>query len=38
MLMSKAVDAVAATTSGKRAMAVEAFAKALRQVRFSTAV
>lgn len=32
MLMSKAVDAVAATTSGKRAMAVEAFAKALRQL------
>lgn len=32
MLMSKAVDAVAAITSGKRAMAVEAFAKALRQL------
>lgn len=33
MLMSKAVDAIATTTSGKRAMAVEAFGKALRQVQ-----
>ncbi|KAJ1929931.1 T-complex protein 1 subunit beta [Tieghemiomyces parasiticus] len=31
-LMSKAVDALAATTAGKRAIAVEAFAKGLRQM------
>ncbi|RKP34779.1 T-complex protein 1 subunit beta [Dimargaris cristalligena] len=31
-LMSKAVDALAATTPGKQAVAVEAFAKALRQM------
>ncbi|RUS17694.1 T-complex protein 1 subunit beta [Endogone sp. FLAS-F59071] len=32
MLMSKAVDEVAATTAGKKAVAVESFAKALRQM------
>lgn len=32
MLMSKAVDEVAKTTSGKKALAVEAFGKALRQL------
>ncbi|KAI9223388.1 T-complex protein 1 subunit beta [Blastocladiella britannica] len=32
MLMSKAVDAIAAKTAGKKAMAVEGFARALRQM------
>jgi len=32
MLMANAVDVLAATTAGKRAIAVEAFAKALRQL------
>jgi T-complex protein 1 subunit beta len=32
MLMAKAVDEVAAVTSGKKALAVEGFARALRQV------
>lgn len=32
MLMSKAVDEVAATTAGKKAVAVESFARALRQM------
>ncbi|CAI2190136.1 16313_t:CDS:10, partial [Funneliformis geosporum] len=32
MLMSKAVDEVAATTAGKKAIAIESFAKALRQI------
>lgn len=32
MHMAKAADAVAATTTGKEAMAVESFAKALRQL------
>lgn len=32
MTMAKAVDAVAMTTSGKQAIAVESFAKALRQL------
>ncbi|KAJ3080878.1 T-complex protein 1 subunit beta, partial [Quaeritorhiza haematococci] len=32
MLMSKAVDAVAAVTPGKKALAIEAFARALRQL------
>ena len=33
MLMAKAVDEVAVTTSGKKAIAIESFARALRQVR-----
>jgi T-complex protein 1 subunit beta len=32
VLMSKAVDEVAVTTAGKKAIAIESFAKALRQV------
>ncbi|KAJ3041420.1 T-complex protein 1 subunit beta [Rhizophlyctis rosea] len=32
MLMAKAVDEVAVTTSGKKAIAIEAFARALRQL------
>jgi len=32
MLMSKAVDEVAAKTAGKKAIAIESFAKALRQI------
>lgn len=32
MLMSKAVDEMAAKTAGKKAIAIESFAKALRQV------
>ncbi|KAI9144282.1 T-complex protein 1 subunit beta [Paraphysoderma sedebokerense] len=32
MLMSKAVDEIAATTAGKKAIAVESFSKALRQL------
>ena len=32
MLMSKAVDELAAATPGKKALAIEAFARALRQV------
>ncbi|KAJ3299396.1 T-complex protein 1 subunit beta [Borealophlyctis nickersoniae] len=32
MLMAKAVDEVAVTTSGKRAIAIESFARALRQL------
>jgi T-complex protein 1 subunit beta len=35
MLMAKAVDEVAAKTAGKKAIAVESFAKALRQVIYS---
>jgi T-complex protein 1 subunit beta len=35
MLMSNAVDEAARKTSGKKAIAVEAFARALRQVRFA---
>ena len=35
MLMARAVDAVAATTSGKKSLAVEAFARALRKVRIT---
>jgi T-complex protein 1 subunit beta len=32
MLMAKAVDQVALVTAGKKAIAIEAFARALRQV------
>src|SRR6185369_17290947 len=34
MLMSKAVDELADRTAGKKAIAIESFAKALRQVKF----
>jgi T-complex protein 1 subunit beta len=36
MLMAKAVEQLAAVTPGKKALAMESFARALRQVRLST--
>lgn len=38
MLMAKAVDEVALTTVGKKALAVEAFSRALRQVLVSVLI